>query len=73
MKKIVAINLGSTSTKIAYYEDETCVFKDNIKHEASVIKAVSYTHLDVYKRQLLTDSPLKVISHRGKWQNITCL
>ncbi|MBU9737228.1 butyrate kinase [Diplocloster agilis] len=32
MKKIVAINLGSTSTKIAYYEDENCVFKDNIKH-----------------------------------------
>lgn len=39
MKKIVAINLGSTSTKIAYYEDETCVLKDNIKHEAEVIRA----------------------------------
>lgn len=35
--KIVAINLGSSSTKIAYYEDETCIFKENIKHKAEEI------------------------------------
>ena len=87
--KIAAINLGSTSTKIAYYENENCVFKDNIVHTARALEgfstiweqfefrkqaieaylkekgilisgldavvtrgAVSYTHLDVYKRQV---------------------
>lgn len=36
--KIAAINLGSTSTKIAYYENENCVFKDNIIHPADALK-----------------------------------
>lgn len=35
MKKIFAINLGSTSTKVAYYEDEVCVAKDSISHNAA--------------------------------------
>ena len=34
MKKIFAINLGSTSTKVAYYEDDKCIFKDTIDHSA---------------------------------------
>lgn len=33
MKKIFAINLGSTSTKVAYYEDTTCLYKDSISHD----------------------------------------
>lgn len=37
--KIVAINLGSTSTKFAYYEDELCLVKENITHSADEIKA----------------------------------
>lgn len=32
MKKIFAINLGSTSTKVAYYEDDKEIFKDSIRH-----------------------------------------
>ena len=32
MKKILAINLGATSTKCAYYEDETCVAQESIVH-----------------------------------------
>lgn len=32
--KIVAINLGSTSTKVAYYKNENCLFKKNIIHSA---------------------------------------
>lgn len=32
MKKIVAINLGSTSTKVAYAEDDKMLFKDTIRH-----------------------------------------
>ena len=39
MKRIIAINLGSTSTKVAYYEDKTCRFKENISHPADVIKS----------------------------------
>lgn len=56
MKKIVAINLGSTSTKVAYYEDETCVFKDNVKHEASVVRTFGtvWDQLDFRKEQIET-------------------
>lgn len=38
MKKIIVINLGSTSTKIAYYEDETCVIRDSLSHSPEDIK-----------------------------------
>ena len=34
MKKIFAINLGSTSTKVAYYEDDVQVVKESIPHAA---------------------------------------
>lgn len=37
--RIVAINLGSTSTKFAYYEDEVCLVKENLIHSAEEIKA----------------------------------
>ena len=32
--KIFAINLGSTSTKIAYYEDETCRLKQTFQFQS---------------------------------------
>ena len=38
MKKIFVINLGTTSTKIAYYEDDKCIYKENLKHNADEIK-----------------------------------
>ena len=38
MKKIIAINLGSTSTKIVYYEDDVCVFADELQHDILTIK-----------------------------------
>lgn len=34
MKRIFALNLGSTSTKVAYYEDDECIFADSIRHPA---------------------------------------
>ena len=40
--KILVINPGSTSTKIAVYENDTPLFVSNIKHS---VEAVSYTHL----------------------------
>lgn len=41
MKKVFAVNLGSTSTKVAYYEDTTCVHKDTISHDIEEIKKYS--------------------------------
>ena len=38
MKKIFVINLGSTSTKIAYFEDDKCILKDTIKHSVEETK-----------------------------------
>lgn len=38
MHKILAINLGSTSTKLAYYEDTECVYTTNIKHDIADLK-----------------------------------
>ena len=37
--KILVINFGSTSTKIAYFEDETCVLRESITHPVDEIKA----------------------------------
>lgn len=38
-KRILAINPGSTSTKIAVYEDAKCIFTKNIKHTAEELDA----------------------------------
>ena len=35
MHRVLAINPGSTSTKIAVYEDETPAFEESIRHEAA--------------------------------------
>ena len=35
--KIFVINPGSTSTKLALFEDETCLFKTNVFHDSSVL------------------------------------
>lgn len=37
--KVLAINPGSTSTKVAAYENETCLWKQGIEHPASEINA----------------------------------
>jgi butyrate kinase len=41
MYKILVLNFGGTSTKVAYYEDENCVCKANIDHPAAEIKQFS--------------------------------
>ena len=33
--RVFAINPGSTSTKIALFEDESCLFSRNVAHDAS--------------------------------------
>ena len=35
--KILTINPGSTSTKIGLFEGETCLFSENVSHEAEVL------------------------------------
>ena len=37
--KIFVINFGSTSTKIAYFEDENCILRESINHSVDDIKA----------------------------------
>ncbi|MBR4121817.1 MAG: butyrate kinase, partial [Erysipelotrichaceae bacterium] len=41
MYKIFAINLGSTSTKVAYYEDDQMILKKTIQHAKEDINACS--------------------------------
>lgn len=41
MKKFLVINIGSTSTKIAYCEDRTFVYNENIHHPAEEIRRCS--------------------------------
>jgi butyrate kinase len=41
--RILAINPGSTSTKLAIYEDETQIYKASIKHDTEVI--LKYKHV----------------------------
>ena len=43
MHKLLIINPGSTSTKIAVFHDKECVFKTNIKHSAEDI--ASFEHI----------------------------
>lgn len=38
MYKILAINLGSTSTKVAYYEDDKCIYRNVIDHPTEELK-----------------------------------
>jgi butyrate kinase len=54
MYKILAINLGSTSTKIAYYEDDVCIKKENIEHPAEETKKFnSFWEQDNYRTVLI--------------------
>lgn len=38
-KKILVINFGGGSSKVAYFEDDKCVIKENIVHPVEAIKA----------------------------------
>lgn len=37
--RVLAINLGSTSTKIAYFENDACAARENVAHDAAEIAA----------------------------------
>jgi butyrate kinase len=38
-KKIIVINLGSTSTKVALFENDRCRYNENIKHSAEMLNS----------------------------------
>lgn len=39
--KILAINLGSTSTKVAYFENDDCVARESLSHDEAALAACS--------------------------------
>ncbi len=60
--KILAINPGSTSTKIAAYEQEACLWKEGIDHPADEINA--FVHVgDQYEYRI--EMILKTLSEKG--------
>ncbi|MDD6347211.1 MAG: butyrate kinase [Lachnospiraceae bacterium] len=42
--KIFVINPGSTSTKLALFEDETCLVSENVFHDSSILK--TFPHIN---------------------------
>lgn len=62
MHKILAINPGSTSTKIAVYEDEKPLFVENIKHTQEEIGEFK-NYLEQY--HLRANVIVKVLNERG--------
>ena len=62
MKKIFAINLGSTSTKVAYFEDDKCVFKDSIDHSLDELKGFN----SVYEQKEMREAAImRYMAERG--------
>lgn len=55
MKKLAVINLGSTSTKVAYFEDATCVVSDSIPHPVEEIRGFesNWDQYDYRKKAIL--------------------
>ena len=56
MKQLAVINLGSTSTKVAYFEDAACVFSESISHPAEELRrfATNWDQYD-YRRKIIQD------------------
>ena len=60
--KVLAINPGSTSSKVAAYENETCLWKQGIDHPASEINAFACVE-DQYKYRIAII--LKILEEKG--------
>lgn len=56
MYKILTINPGSTSTKIALFEGETCVYSKNVSHDAGELeKYPSISEQLPYRREMILE------------------
>lgn len=72
---ILTVNPGSTSTKIAVFENDHCMFSENVKHEASELAAFQSLSeqlpyrksviLDILQREGYDISDMDVIVGRG--------
>ena len=57
MSRILAINPGSTSTKIAVFDDDACVFEQTLNHSRNELDAYeSVLHQGKMRRQLIIDA-----------------
>lgn len=75
MKKILVINVGSTSTKVAYYEDRKCICKTNLDHDVNELLAFGdvmnqkdyrRSKIEAYlKEQQIEKGQLDAITSRG--------
>ena len=73
--RVLAINPGSTSTKVSLFEDETSVFEQSLFHEASVLLGFPHVNdqapfrrgviLDMLKAQGVDPSTLDAFVGRG--------
>ncbi|MBR0374604.1 MAG: butyrate kinase [Mogibacterium sp.] len=55
-KRILIINLGSTSTKVAVYEDSTLLFQENVSHDQDDLKDFRWCTDQVdYRREAIMD------------------
>lgn len=68
--KVLAINPGSTSTKVAAYENETCLWKQGIDHPASDINAFArvgdqYEYRIAYILELLEEKGIPLDHFQG--------
>ena len=44
--RILVINPGSTSTKLSMFENDTCVFTEDVFHDSSVLKIIQKMQAD---------------------------
>lgn len=75
MTKILVINVGSTSTKVAYYVDRVCVEKANLEHDVNeLMKYGDLMNQREYRKQMIEQfmlekgivlSDLDAITSRG--------
>ncbi|MFV0465457.1 MAG: butyrate kinase [Lachnospiraceae bacterium] len=55
--KIFTVNPGSTSTKIAMFEDEECTFSKNITHDAAILKTFAEIKDQLpYRRDMIQEA-----------------
>mgnify|MGYP003195822848 CR=1 FL=1 len=65
MEKLLILNPGSTSTKIAYYEDEKQIFVESISHSADEIAKYDLI-VDQYEFRKDTALPISFIREKCK-------
>ena len=69
--KILVINPGSTSTKIALYEETAQLWQDNIEHDINVIKSYNtiYSQLD-FRYETIKSA---VEAHGNNFEELACV